>query len=261
MEVRSSVCAGRFFPADEDKLIEVIEKYLNEVEPTDTDEPPEMIVAPHAGYQFCGPVLGPTYSRLAEADSPETAFIFGPSHFEIFEGAALPPQTAFETPFGRAEIPPEIRSELLDSEYVVENKRAHGSEHSVETQVPFLQYLFPDVDIVPVVTGDISNDDLVDLIERAFKTANATVCISTDLSHFFDYDTACELDRETARIVENYEPSELDPDRACGFQALAAAITFARQNDLEVERYGLCNSGDTTDNRDRVVGYGGWGFY
>ena len=132
-----------------------------------------------------------------------------------------------------------------------------AGEHSLEVQLPFLQrVLDDDATIVPILVGDADPADVAALLKTLWGGPETLVLISSDLSHFHDYETARRLDAGTAKLIELMRPEKIDGARACGCRALSGALARARALDLRVTALDVRNSGDTRGARDRVVGYG-----
>ena len=123
-------------------------------------------------------------------------------------------------------------------------------------QLPFLQRVLDDFSIVPILVGDASYDEVAEILEAFWGGPETLILISTDLSHFHDYDAARRLDGETARRIELMQPEKIDGECACGYMGLGGALKRARELDLRVTALDVRNSGDTSGTRDRVVGYG-----
>jgi len=260
-EVRSPACPGRFYPADPDELRAKVREYLGGAE-VGAAGPPEAVVAPHAGYVFSGPVAGRAFAALGEhRDDIDRAVLVGPSHFVRVEGLAVPSHDAFRTPLGRVAVDCPAVEELREAGLVEEHDGAHRREHSLETHLPFLQELFgDDFEIVPVVTGPDAGAEVERLLDRLWEADGTVVSVSSDLSHYLDYESANEVDAETRDAIERLDAGAIDRRRACGWVALRGLLAAASSSGLEPETLAMCNSGDTGGDRNEVVGYGAWTF-
>jgi hypothetical protein len=125
-------------------------------------------------------------------------------------------------------------------------------------QLPFLQETLGDFELLPLVVGETKTEQITEIIQQFSEDPETLIVISTDLSHFHDYQTAREIDARTANAIELLEPNRLSTEDACGAYPLRGALLAASQNHWNVHRLGLCNSGDTAGDRARVVGYGAW---
>ena len=135
---------------------------------------------------------------------------------------------------------------------------AHAREHSLEVHLPFLQVTLDDFKLIPLTVGDATPDEAAEAIELLWGGDETIFVISSDLSHFHDYDTAKQLDRETSTVIESLEFERLRGDRACGFKPICGLLEAVRKRGLHVQLLDLRNSGDTGGGKDRVVGYGAY---
>jgi AmmeMemoRadiSam system protein B len=148
----------------------------------------------------------------------------------------------------------------LELPQVVERDDAHSDEHSLEVQLPFLQQVLESFELVPLAAGDASPQDVAEVLEAAWGGPETLIVVSTDLSHYHDYETARRLDAATSRAIESLEPEALDAESACGRVGVSGLLLVARRRTLACRTLDLRNSGDTAGPRDRVVGYGAYAF-
>jgi AmmeMemoRadiSam system protein A len=127
-------------------------------------------------------------------------------------------------------------------------------------QLPFLQEVLENFRLIPLVVGDATPDQVAKVIDYLWGDESTLIVISSDLSHFHDYATAQAMDRQTASAIESLQPEELNGQLACGYLPVSGLLLAARRRQIWPERVGLCNSGDTAGDKDRVVGYGAWLF-
>lgn len=258
VRVRRAAVAGAFYPADARDLESLLDDLMAEVRTAaQPDGPvPKALIVPHAGYVYSGPVAARAYARLAPAAGRITRVVmFGPAHRVWFRGLALPDADWIETPLGRSRAP---RLDQLPG--VVISLLAHADEHALEVQVPFLQRVLGDVELVPMLVGDASTDAVTDVIDRLWGGDETLILVSSDLSHYHSSDQARRLDVQAATRIEALEPS-LGHEQACGATPINGLLATARRRGLRVECLDLRNSGDTAGPRDRVVGYGAFAFY
>src|SRR5262249_27723911 len=123
---------------------------------------------------------------------------------------------------------------------------------------PFLQTLLPNFAVVPLVIGDAVPRDVAEVLRRLWGGPETLIVVSSDLSHYHDYDTARRLDAATAAAIERGDWQSLRPNPAFGFLPVAGLLVGAGRRRLTPQRLSLGNSGDTAGSRDRVVGYGAW---
>ena len=137
---------------------------------------------------------------------------------------------------------------------------AHRLEHSLEVQLPFLQRVVGDFSVVPLVVGDATAEEVAEVIEALWGGPATAIVISSDLSHYHDYETARRLDAATSRAIEELRPDDIGPDQACGRLPIKGLLRVARAHGLKATTVDLRNSGDTAGPRRDVVGYGAWVF-
>ena len=254
--VRNAAVAGQFYEDDGRRLEAVVDGMLAEVK---TSAPcPKVLVAPHAGYVYSGPVAAEVYARLANASQPITRVVLlGPSHRVGFRGIATSSAQAFSTPLGEILLDRAAITAIAELPGVHERDEAHALEHSIEVQLPFLQRSLSAFQLVPLVVGEASADEVAAVIDALWGGPETLVVISSDLSHYLPYDKARARDESTARRIESLRP-DLAGDEACGCRPLNGLLTVLGRRGLKIERVVVKNSGDTAGDRSRVVGYGAW---
>jgi AmmeMemoRadiSam system protein B len=262
--IRPPAVAGTFYPDTPDVLAASVRDYLVAAEAEkpalqQVDPPPRAIVVPHAGYIYSGPVAARAYARIvAGHERYRRVLLLGPSHHVWFRGLALPVSEAFSTPLGLVALDVDLGRKLEALSFVTRNDAPHVNEHSLEVQLPFLQCTLGDCyTLTPLVVGDARPAEVAAVIEAAWEL-DTLVVISTDLSHYHDWATACRLDAATARAIEALEPESIGSEQACGFIPLNGLLSVARKQGGRIRRLDLRNSGDTAGPREQVVGYGAW---
>ena len=196
-DVRPPAVAGSWYPASAGALSRDVDAYIAAaaIEPI---PPPKAIIVPHAGLRYSGPVAAFAYKALEQAPY-RTAVLVGPSHFVPFEGVSIWPRGSWQTPLGMVRVDQPLSDRLRDASGVsIEHEAAHGREHSLEMQMPFLARLLPDVAIVPMVMGYQSRETAFDLgaaMARVLASADRPLLVaSSDLSHFHDAHTAARME-------------------------------------------------------------------
>lgn len=269
MSIRPTAVAGTWYPGIAGALTRDVDAYLAAA----SDGPAgtlQAIIAPHAGLMFSGPVGAYAYKAAWRGDF-DVAVLVGPSHFVAFEGVALWPDGAFDSPLGPARIDEAGASAVARSPVVQAMPSAHRKEHSLEMQLPFLRRVHPQLPIVPMLIGFQHRqtiDALADAIVRAFAGRRALLIASTDLSHYFDAETAKTLDGRVQALVtafdadglldlfEQYPEHERGRYVACGGGAAIAVMKAARglgATGGRVLKY--AHSGEVSGDYDGVVGY------
>ena len=259
MFVREPAVAGMFYPADRQSLVAEIDQQL-------ADNPcsggrPKALVVPHAGYIYSGGVAARAYNLLRpHADSIRRVILLGPSHRVAFQGLALPDCEYFRTPLGDVPIDLDSLALVDDMPQVKVLAEAHEQEHSLEVQVPFLQRVLTQFSLLPLVVGPCHSRDVAEVLQRLWGGAETLVLISTDLSHFHDYEEAQHLDRSTSDLIcKLQEP--LMGEQACGCYPLNGLLYELKQRQLGIELLELKNSGDSAGSHQRVVGYGAYAVF
>jgi len=266
--VRAPAVAGRFYPADPRKLEAVVQGLLEEGRravaalrgalPT---APPVALVAPHAGYDYSGPVAGSAWALVTPArDAVRRVVLLGPSHHVAFRGLALPERDAFDTPLGGHVVDADGVLAMKGSPVTGAYDDAHRSEHCLEVQLPFLRVALGPLPIVPIVTGEASPTEIADALYWVW-TPGTLVVVSSDLSHYLSYREAAAADRRTADAIERLDGAAVGPHDACGSTAIRGLLEAARRRGLTARCVDLRSSGDTSGARDRVVGYGAFGLW
>lgn len=260
--VRMPAVAGSFYPGYAEELNKAVELYLNDADANLAQTKPLAMIVPHAGYIYSGPIAASGYKQLIPyASEIERVVLMGPSHRVPFMGIATPTDDYFETPLGDIPIDFESISLLKNLSFVQELQAAHQQEHSLEVQLPFLQKIIPNFKLIPLVIGQANDQQVSDVIEQLWHVPNTLFVMSSDLSHYLNYESAQLSDKATCDAIEALQPQVIDYDQACGRAAIAGMLLTAKHHELQVKTLDLRNSGDTAGTKDRVVGYGCWVFY
>lgn len=256
--VRRPAVAGRFYPADPERLRSDVTERLNRAA-TRGAAPPKALIAPHAGYVYSGNVTACAFATLRDHAGIRRIVVIGPAHYVPLRGIAAPLTVDFATPLGRVPVDQAAVAELAGLPYVIRSDIPHAPEHALEVELPFLQMLLPSFRIVPLLVGDAEPQMVAEALQKLWD-AETLIVVSSDLSHYHDYTTAQQLDVATAAAIERGDARAIGPKDACGYLAIAGLLLAAARRGLKAERLALCNSGDTAGPRDEVVGYGAWAF-
>lgn len=257
--VRNPAVAGMFYPAKAAELETMVGRYLDAA---NVGGPvPKAIIAPHAGFIYSGPVAASAYARIAPArDTVTRVILLGPAHRVAVAGLALPSVDSLATPLGNVPVDKEAVAMIADLPQVKVMDAAHESEHSLEVHLPFLQTTLAEFSLVPLAVGEASPADVGEVLERLWGGPETLIVISSDLSHYHDYDTARRLDSATSRAIEQLRPQDIQYDHACGRIPINGLLHVARKRGMSATSIDLRNSGDTAGPRDQVVGYGAYVF-
>lgn len=257
--VRNPAVAGTFYPADAQKLRTMVTDYLKTAKAS--GPPPKAIIAPHAGYIYSGPVAASAYAHLAEARGTiKRVVLLGPAHRVAFEGLAASSAEAFATPLGTVPVDRQALAQVLTLPQAQVLDEAHAFEHSLEVHLPFLQAVLDDFTLVPLAVGEATPEEVGEVLEALWGGPETLIVISSDLSHYYDYETAKKLDLATSRAIERLRPQDIPYEHACGRNPVNGLLWVARRRGLCARTVDLRNSGDTAGPRDQVVGYGAYIF-
>jgi MEMO1 family protein len=272
---RSPAVAGQFYPPTKSELTEALKAaFAGAVGPKGGGEV-LAVIAPHAGYVFSGGVAASAYGQIDRNRDFDNVFVIGPSHQVGFEGAAVYAVGDYVTPLGKARVNRALARELIEkSDTFSDRSDAHQREHSVEVQIPFLQYwLKKDFAIVPIVVGQNSPETCskVATVLRPYMNSRNLFVFSTDFSHYPPYDVAAKVDRECAdavasnspsnllRVLQKYEEKPLPglETNMCGWSGVLTLLYMTEGNSrISYDIIQYRNSGDApVGGKDKVVGY------
>ncbi|MFB0564573.1 MAG: AmmeMemoRadiSam system protein B [Candidatus Aminicenantaceae bacterium] len=262
---RKPSVAGYFYPGNEHDLLTMVE---NMVKPEMKKEEAICVVSPHAGFIYSGPVAGAVFSSV---QLPSTFVILGPSHRSISSLAAIMKEGFWETPLGEVSVDA-LLAELImkHSSLITEDEFAHRDEHSLEVQLPFIQYFKKDISMVPICFSyEISYEKIEQLAKavsqgiREFKS-KVLIVASTDMSHYVNQKIAEKKDFLAIERVEKLDPKGLydtvlrEDISMCGFQPTTAGLIAAKElGAKKAELIKYQTSGDASGDYSQVVGYAG----
>jgi len=261
--IRRPAVAGMFYTARPDELRAQVAGYIEDAASrTGPDAaPPKAIIAPHAGYIYSGPVAGSAYAQLlGRVPLIHRVVLLGPAHRWPVRGLACPDSDAFDTPLGRVPVDRDALALIADLPQVQALDAAFEGEHCLEVQLPFLQLTLEKFHIVPFLVGDVGAEEVAQVMERLWGGDETLIVVSSDLSHYLDYDSATAIDAETSRAIEALHPEAIGYHQACGRNPLNGLLREAKLQGLEARTLDLRNSGDTAGPRSQVVGYGAYVF-
>jgi len=274
-KIRRPTQAGAFYEGNAESLRRQIENcFLHEFGP---GKIPEIVktglnkvtglVCPHAGYMFSGPVAAHAYYSLACDGKPDVVVIFGPNHTGYGSALAVANEGVWRTPLGDVEVDGETANHIVRESRIVDvDDSAHRFEHSIEVQLPFLQYLYgSEIKIVPIcfLMQDLSSaKEVGKAVAKALVGKNAVVIASSDMTHYEPQKSAERRDRMALEAVEEMDEDKfysiIDTHRitACGYGPIAALITAAKLLEAKEAKV-LCykTSGDIIGDYSSVVGY------
>jgi hypothetical protein len=264
--IRRSAIAGSWYPGHPDTLKRDINTYLGNASVPELKAKPVVVVSPHAGYMYSGPVAAYAY-RAVKGQPYARVVVISPSHRAHFPFISLWGEGGYETPLGVLPVDEEFCARLLKkSSTIQEDKRSHVAEHALEIQLPFLQTVLGPFKLCPLIMGQqhlSACRSLADTLAECIAEPDDTLVVaSSDLSHFHHYEKAFVMDTKVARLIEAFDIEGLDQaldtgaSEACGGGPIMSAMLYAKRiarNTAQVLKY--ANSGDVTGDRSSVVGY------
>ncbi len=269
MNIRPSPIAGTWYPGHPETLTRDLNQYLEQAQVQTPNGKLWAVVAPHAGYRYSGPVAAYAFKCLRGLQ-PDLVAVVSPLHSGHPAPLLTTGHEAYQTPLGTVEVDAPAVQEL---NHALQERLGYGlttvrrdSEHSLEIELPFLQHLLGEFRLLPVMVRDQS-----DLVAKALGLAlaetlqerQALLVASSDLSHFYPQQTACQFDTEVLRRLEAFDPQgvmDVEEERvgfACGRAAIATVLWASKQ--LGADRVSILHhatSGDVTNDFGSVVGYG-----
>jgi AmmeMemoRadiSam system protein B/AmmeMemoRadiSam system protein A len=269
-KVRQAAVAGSFYPADPKELSSMMDEMLAQVSPQTIDGPILAAVAPHAGYEYSGPVAAYTYAAL-KGHKYSRVVVIAPSHYEAFDFTSVYDGDAYATPLGTIPVDKEFAHQLAKMSSTMQlSSRGHeptraGGEHAIEVQLPWLQKVLGDFQLVPIVMGDQSYENSRALgvaLAKMIHGGDTLILASSDLSHYHPYNDAVKIDHKTLNALQAWDYFSMSRNfearvwEACGGAPIVAAMIAAERmgaNKAQVLKY--ANSGDTSGDHSRVVGY------
>lgn len=263
--IRKPSVAGYFYPGSAKALKNMIEKMVDLKE---EKKKAICVISPHAGFEYSGSVAGAVFSSV---DIPKKLIILGPSHRSVQSHFAIMREGTWETPLGNVSVDANLAELVMShSNIITEDDNAHSQEHSLEVQIPFIQFFEEDIAIVPIsIAYHAAFEELEELgkaISKGTKESNEEIMIvaSTDMSHYVSQEVAKEKDfLAIEKILQLdakglYDVVNLEDISMCGFQPTTAAIIASRElGAKKAELIKYQTSGDVTGNFHEVVGYAG----
>lgn len=272
--VRVPSVAGQFYEGEKEALTTQIERCFSSelgagaVEPG-PGAPKEKVLAavsPHAGYMYSGPVAAHVFKRIAESKQAKTYVVLGPNHSGVGAPVAIMSSEPWATPFGQAQVDEKLAAELRKAlpNLITEDENAHAHEHSIEVQLPFLQYVQKEFKFVPICMMHQGPDVAIELGRALAKFDDITIIASSDFTHYEPAAFASKKDHEAIKAIEELDVHEFYTVLAtnnmsvCGHGPIAAAMTFAKEKGCEKGKLlKYATSGDITGDNSSVVGYAG----
>ncbi len=269
-----------FYPREPKTLQKQIDEFLAAAK---QEELPNLraLICPHAGYAYSGPVAAVAYKQLEGKDF-HTVVVMAPSHTAHFAGAMVPDYDAYETPLGNIPVSPKAAQLAARKPFVADpecevrrppfwqfspktlppfgEETPDTFEHSLEVQLPFLRRLLPEVQLVPIIFGEVDPDAVAEGLAPLLDQRTLVVA-SSDLSHYRPYELANMLDQRTVQAILDLKAEEIGPLQACGSGPICTVIALAKKLGWQAKLLDYRNSGDTSGEKRGVVGYAAIAFY
>lgn len=264
---RQPVVAGRFYPDSPQQLKKELEKFLGPLKKDSGQPCDRLVMVPHAGYMFSGEPCGRT---LAQANLASKVILLGPNHTGLGSPLSVWNSGAWEFPGGRLEVDAELAGQLIDSGVgFVENQAAHSREHSLEVIIPFLHYLNPATQIVPVCVSESSpaalrkaGEALAGIIDS--HSSSISIVVSSDMSHFISADKAKKMDSMALESIIRMDPTDLysivssNQISMCGVLPMTLGMYAVKKLGASGGKLiEYTNSGQVTGDYESVVAYAG----
>lgn len=267
MKYREAAVAGQFYPSDTSDLRHTLDGYF--ADKSCCSVVPEALIVPHAGYFYSGEVAAMAYRLLGNAKQHfSRVVLLGPSHYVALEGCAVPSCDVFVTPMGEVTVDRQLADSLINQGLAVESTRAHHWEHSLEVQLPFLQYCLNDFTLLPLVVGHTQPNHISQILASVAEQPDTLIVVSSDLSHYHPYREANDIDTNTIERVLALN-TDIHPEQACGCYSINGLMHYANLQQWQIKCIGHTNSGDiiahhekrSAENIQKVVGYASFVLY
>lgn len=255
MKIRTPFCAGSWYNDDPLELADEIDGYLSNVKNENLNV--KAIIVPHAGYMFSGQTAAYSFKQLS--DKTEKVIILGTAHRYPLKGASVSEYDYYESPLGKVKVSGEVKS-LLKEKCVVNIDEADYEEHSIEIEIPFLQRVLGNFEIIPIIVGKVDATEFSEVLEK-YTDEKTIIVASVDLSHFHSYDTAKKLDNYSIECILTLKPEGISNAEIDSPYAIEALLELAKRKKWKVKLLDYKNSGDVTRDKSRVVGYSAIVFY
>jgi hypothetical protein len=258
MSERKLAVSGTFYPDNKEELTRYIEHFNNVLDKhnivADSTLNTRAMVVPHAGYIYSGFTANMAYKYISK--EIKNIIVIGPSHKFAFRGASVALFDNYPTPFGELIINKSLSQELIDKfNFLGFDEKIH-SEHSTETQFPFIKYYTNDVKVIEIVYGDCDFSNIAEVVEYLLESDENLVVVSTDLSHFYTLKEANIKDSICLEAIQKKDIKLLDEGcEACGKIGVKAMIKVANKLLLETKIIDYRTSADTSKDESSVVGY------
>ncbi len=248
MKTRHAIVAGAFYPASKEEIESMLNKFFRNF--PKQEKQPKALIVPHAGYIYSGQVAAYAYALLSS--KTKKIILLGPSHSFYLNGIATDTNDCWETPLGKVKLMKNNFSKI---------EEAHMNEHCLEVQLPFLQKILSNFEILPLVIGDANPKEISEKIINVLDD-DTLLIVSSDLSHYQPYDTAVKIDHNTIKAIQDLDYNKMERQGdACGKISIMTLIDIAKKLNWKPKLLNYKNSGDVIGDKSGVVGYASFAFY
>ncbi|MCL5098656.1 MAG: AmmeMemoRadiSam system protein B [Candidatus Omnitrophica bacterium] len=278
--IREPAVAGLFYPKEEKRLASIIDELIDRADPYPIADL-KGLICPHAGYDYSGPTAASAYRTLAGRDI-QTVIVMAPSHYALFSGISIARSDAYRTPLGLIDVAPWAKELAQSKPFVWEpvcpvqrppwwpqspktapltgKDTPDTWEHAAEVQLPFLQRVLSNFKIVTAVFGDADPEAAARILANRIDDHTLMIA-SSDLSHYHPYDEAKALDARCVNAICNLDFELMRSQEACGSGPILTLMHLAQLKGWKARLLDSRNSGDTSGDKSRVVGYAAIAFY
>jgi len=256
MKIRYPTAAGTFYPSQATELKNLIEQFLNQAKPPELEGKIKALIVPHAGYIYSGPVAAYAYKLLFQTkNQPEKVILLGPAHYLPINTASGSKTDKWQTPFGEINV-------LPPPSFIVIDDASHQPEHSLEVQLPFLQMTLKNFKILPVLINDENQSEELANLLFPLVDKKTLVIASSDLSHFYPYETAKKIDGLANKYIPDLEIGKTQKEvEACGLAAILTIMHLAKKLGWQGKFLKYQTSYEISGDKNSVVGYGAYVFH
>lgn len=254
VRIREPAVAGQFYPGSRKQLVQTLQRLMEEVPYREFSGTPKALIVPHAGYLYSGEVAAHGFALLKQVGKQwKRVIAIGPAHSAAVEAMAEDASDFWKTPLGKVKV---------SHPGFPESSTAHCREHSLEVELPFLQYVLSEFEWVPLAVGAAppTQDTIRGVLEKLDD--DTLLLISSDMSHYYDYERANLLDHRTIKAIEALDYEQMEKvGIACGKAAILIALHIAQHKGWQCRLLKYLNSGDVTGDHSSVVGYASLVFF
>lgn len=263
MNIRTAAFAGQFYPKNPKELESTLEEFFSNCK---IKRDCEAIISPHAGYIYSGQIAAKAFSRLGKFN---TYILLGPNHTGLGSAISIDKNDFWETPIGRIEVNKKMAEKIIEKSGAEFDRLAHIGEHSIEVQIPFLQYLFKEEEqkprIVPIIISEDNPEAIKELgktIAEISKNEDIAIIASSDFSHFISEKLAKKVDFEAINYITKIDPKGFHTKvnthdlSICGYLPITCLLYYCKEKSLNTaEIEGYTTSGSITGDYDNIVAY------